>query len=304
MEKKFSIFGLFAGLIFTALITLSYSEAGEEKVINIVEDFDLPQVVKPVKLKGVYTWAGEEVPNSPDNRERIDRELLVNSYWHSSTLLNIKMSSKYFPAIERVLAEEGVPDDFKYLAVAESNLRNVSSSARAKGYWQFRKLAAKEYGLEVNSEVDERYHIEKSTRAAAKYLKWLKKKFGTWANASAAYNVGPTNMTKILRSQQEDSYYDLNINEETSRYLFRLIAFKEILSNPSAFGFYVEPEDLYEPLDDVYSVEVTESIPNMKEFASKYGVSYRTLKYYNPWLIDNKLTVKTKTYYIKIPRNI
>lgn len=302
MNNKYSIFGLFAGLIFTALITLSYSTEGEKEIEKAVETFDLPQEVRSVKLKPVYTWAGEEVPNTPDNRERIDRELLVNSYWHSSTLLNIKMSNKYFPIIERVLAEEGVPDDFKYLAVAESNLRNVSSSASAKGYWQFRKLAAKEWGLEINGEVDERYHIEKSTRAAAKYLKWLKKKFGTWANASAAYNVGPTNMTKMLRAQKEESYYDLNINEETSRYLFRLIAFKEIMSNPSAFGFYVDPDDLYESMDNTYNIEVTESIPSMKEFGEKYGISYRTLKYYNPWLIDNKLTVKSKTYYIKIPR--
>lgn len=304
MNNRYSIFGLLAGLIFTALITLSYSTEGEKEIEKAVENFDLPQEVRSVKLKPVYTWAQEEVPNTPDNRERIDRELLVNSYWHSSTLLNIKMSNKFFPIIERVLAEEGVPDDFKYLAVAESNLRNVSSAARAKGYWQFRKLAAKEWGLEINGEVDERYHIEKSTRAAAKYLKWLKKKFGTWANASAAYNVGPTNMTKLLRAQQEESYYDLNINEETSRYLFRLIAFKEIMSNPSAFGFYVDPDDLYESMDNTYNVEVKESIPSMKAFAAKYGISYRTLKYYNPWLIDNKLTVKTKTYYIKIPRTI
>lgn len=303
MEKRFSIFAFGAALIFTALITLSYSlEGTEKKVASKVENFDLPQIVKPIKLKRVYTWAGEKVPNTPDTRERIDRELLVNAYWHSSTILNIKMANKYFPTIERILAEEGVPDDFKYLAVAESNLRNVSSSASAKGYWQFRKLAGKEWGLEINSEVDERYHIEKSTRAAAKYLKWLKRKFGTWSTAAAAYNVGPTNMTRLLRSQKEDSFYDLNINEETSRYLFRLIAFKEILSNPSAFGFYIDQEDLYDPIDNVYTVEISESIPSMKDFAAKYGISYRTLKYYNPWLIDNKLTVKKNTYYINVPR--
>ena len=302
MEKRFSVFALGAALIFTALITLSYSSEGETAVMSSIESMDLPQVVKPIKLKSVYTWAGEEVPNSPDTRERIDRELLVNAYWHSSTILNIKMANKFFPTIEAILAEEGVPEDFKFLAVAESNLRNVTSSASAKGYWQFRKLAAKEWGLEVNGEVDERYHIEKSTRAAARYLKWLKKKFNTWTNAAAAYNVGPTNMTRLLRAQKEDSYYDLNINEETSRYLFRLIAFKEILSNPSAYGFYVDPDDLYDPIDDYDVVEVKKTIPSMKDFAASHGITYRTLKYYNPWLIDGKLTVKKNTYYIKVPR--
>lgn len=303
MDKKYSIFSIAAGLIFTALITLSYTSEGTIEEEKIAESFDLPQVIKPIKLKKTYTWAGEPIPENMDTRERLDRELLVNSYWQSATLLNLKMANKFFPTIERVLAEEGVPDDFKFLAVAESSLRNVSSSAAAKGYWQFRKLAAVEYGLEVNGEVDERYHIEKSTRAAAKYIKWLKSKFGTWSNAAAAYNVGPTNFTGLQKSQGEDSYFDMNINEETSRYVFRLIAIKEIMSNPNTFGFYYDQEDLYPPLDDSYMVEVSSSVPSWDDFASKYGVTYRDLKYYNPWLIDTKLTVKTKKYYVRIPKN-
>ena len=303
MDKKYSIFSIAAGLIFTALITLSYTTEGSIEEEKIEETFDLPQVIRPIKLKKSYSWAGEYIPENMDTRERLDRELLVNSYWQSATLLNLKMANKFFPTIERVLEEEGVPDDFKYLAVAESSLRNVSSSAAAKGYWQFRKLAAVEYGLEVNGEVDERYHIEKSTRAAAKYIKWLKNKFGTWSNAAAAYNVGPTNFSRLQQSQGEDSYFDMNINEETSRYLFRLIAIKEIMSDPNAYGFYYDQEDLYPPLDDSYMVEVSSSVASWNDFASKYGVSYRDLKYYNPWLIDTKLTVKTKKYYVRIPKN-
>jgi hypothetical protein len=303
MEKRYSIFSIVAGLIFTALITLSYTSEGTIEEEKIEESFDLPQVIKPIKLKKSYTWAGEVIPENIDSRERLDRELLVNSYWQSATLLNLKMANKFFPIIERVLSEEGVPDDFKYLAVAESSLRNVSSSAAAKGYWQFRKLAATEWGLEVNGEVDERYHIEKSTRAAAKYLKWLKKKFGTWSNAAASYNVGPTNFTRLQKSQGEDSYFDMNINEETSRYVYRLIAIKEIMSDPTAYGFYLDQEDLYPALDDSYIVEVESTVPSWKEFASKYGVSYRDLKYYNPWLIDTKLTVKSKKYFVRIPKN-
>jgi hypothetical protein len=196
----------------------------------------------------------------------------------------------------------GVPDDFKYLAVAESNLRNVQSSANAKGFWQFRKLAAKELGLEVNEEVDERYHVEKATRAAAGYLTKLYNRFGSWANAAAAYNVGPTNFAKTLKQQKETSFYDVNVNDETGRYLFRLIAIKEIMKNPQAFGFYMEPHDLYDKLDNVYYVEVDKSISDWADFANHNGVSYRMLKYYNPWLRTGKLTVLKKKYLIKLPR--
>ncbi len=302
MDKKYTQFGLIAGLIFTALIMLSYTQEGSVDAEKVIDNYDLPQVVKAIKHTKTYTWAGESVPENQDTRERVDRELLVNSYWQSSTILNMKMANKYFPIIERILAEQGVPDDFKYLAVAESNLRNVTSSAAAKGYWQFRKAAAKDYGLEVNTEVDERYHIEKSTRAAAKYLKWLKKKYNTWTNAAAAYNVGPGNFSKLTRQQGEENYYNLNINEETSRYLFRLIAFKEIMQNPTSYGFYIDQEDLYPSLDNTYVVEVTSSVPSWKTFAAEHGLSYRMLKYYNPWLIDSKLTVKKNTYQIRLPR--
>lgn len=263
----------------------------------------LPQQVHAVTMPATPTFAGELIPMNVDTRERLDRELSVNSYWHSSTLLNIKMANKYFPTIERILAEQGVPDDFKYLAVAESNLRNVSSSAAARGIWQFRKLAAQEWDLEVNSEVDERYHIEKATVAACRYLKKLHDRFGSWANAAAAYNVGPTNFAKMLREQGQTSFYDLNLNDETSRYVFRLAAIKEIMRDPNKFGFYVDAADKYPGFENTYLVDVNASVPSWADFAEQHGVTYRMLKYYNPWLRDSKLTVKSNRYQIRLPRS-
>ncbi len=302
MDKRFSLFGLFAGCIFTLLIFVSYSVQSEADEAPI-ETNNLPQQIYPVNLDKRYSWCGEVLPSRIDVKERLDRELLVNSYWQSNTMLNLKMANRFFPVIERIFTEQGIPDDFKFLAVAESNLRNVTSPAKAKGYWQFRKLAAKEFDLEVNDEVDERFHIEKSTLAAAKYIKQLYKRFGNWTNAAAAYNIGPTRFSSILKEQGEDSYYDLNLNSETSRYVFRLVAIKEILSNPMDYGFYPQESDLYQPLDNVFKVKVDSSVADWSKFAEQYGVSYKTLKFYNPWLIDKKLTVKKNTYFISIPRN-
>ena len=302
---KYNTFALITGLIFVTLVTVSYSSkevASQPNDAVTTPNHDLPQLVKGVPMYDNISFAGEKMPINPDTRERLDRELSVNAYWQSSTLLNLKAANKYFPTIEAILAEQGVPDDFKYLAVAESNLRNVTSSASAKGFWQFRKLAAKEYDLEVNKEVDERYHLEKSTRAAAQYLKKLKNRFGSWANAAAAYNVGPSRFARMLRDQDEESYYDLHMNSETSRYVFRLIAIKEIMQNPTGFGFHIDPKEMYEA-QETYSVEVNETVPSWPAFAKENGVSYRMLKYYNPWLIDTKLTVKKNRYVIKLPKN-
>lgn len=298
-RKYFS--GLITGMLIAFFISVQFVEANINDEKAVVSS--LPQIIEPVDLNKGFTFGGEKMPNTFDARERLDRELSVNAYWHSSTLLNIKAAKRYFPVIERILAENGVPDDFKFLAVAESNLRNVSSPASAKGFWQFRKLSAREFGLEVNGEVDERYHLEKATKAACKYLKHLHNRFGNWTNAAAAYNVGPTNFSRILNSQGEKSFYNLNLNDETSRYVFRLIAIKEIMSQPNRFGFYLDDYEKYEPLDDYYEVTVDNSIDSWSAFAKKYGISYRMLKIYNPWLRDTKLTVIKNTYQIKIPKN-
>lgn len=303
MSQKF-VLGILTGMCLTALfLTIPRAGADEDKRLDTKKFANLPQMVEAVSLDKSYSFAGEKMPDNFDNRERLDRELLVNAYWQSSTVLNIKAARRYFPLIEKILAKNGIPDDFKYLAVAESSLRHVTSPADARGFWQFRKLAAKEFGLEVNSEVDERYHIEKSTQAACDYLKQLYERFGNWTNAAAAYNVGPTNFSRSLDEQKQKSYYDLNMNSETSRYIFRLIAIKEIMSNPEAFGFYVDEKEKYPPLDDYYEVIVDKSVSNWGEFARNHDISYRMLKVYNPWLLDSKLTVIKNTYKVKIPKS-
>lgn len=276
---------------------------GVSATYTVTKSIILPQIIKSPKVAlNSYQFAGEGMPVNPDTKERLDRELSVNAYWQSSTLLNIKLAYKYMPVIERILAEEGVPDDFKYLAIAESGLRNVGSPAGAKGFWQFMTGTGKEYGLEINSEVDERYHIEKSTKAAAKYIKWLYAKFGSYTNAAGAYNVGPTRFTKEMKAQGEESYYDLNLNSETSRYVFRLIAIKEIMKNPEVYGFYLDADDYYQPVTNVMDVTVDKTVTSWKDFAHDHGLTYRMLKFYNPWIIDSKLTVINNTYQVKVPR--
>ncbi len=298
-KKLFPLFGFFAGVVFTLLIFVSYTSKNSAKTYF----YELTQQVKSVKVNDkTFYFAGEPVPMNEDTKERIDRELSVNAYWQSATLLNIKMSYKYFPIIERILAENSIPDDFKYLAVAESGLRNLRSSAGAKGYWQFMVPAAKEMGLEVTDEVDERQNLEKSTQAACKYIKQLYNRFGNWTNAAAAYNVGQGSLNKSLNEQKESSYYDLNLNEETSRYLFRIIAIKEIINNHEDFGFYVDSDTKYS-MANLKTVSITSSISDLADFAHEQGTTYRLLKYYNPWLISSKLTLKPgQEYFIKVPK--
>jgi len=243
----------------------------------------------------------EQVPvHQKDVRERIDRELLVNTYWQSNGLLLLKRKHKYFPVIEKILKEEGVPDDFKYLAVAESGLQNVTSPAGAKGFWQIMKNTAKEYGLEVNDEVDERYHLEKATRVACQYLKKAKEKYGSWTLAAASYNAGMNKISKELEKQKADNYYDLLLTSETARYVPRIIALKHILEHPKDFGFVFSEEDLYTPYE-YYEVLVDSSVTDWADFAQKMEMSYKELKLLNPWLRSDHLTnKKAKTYFIKI----
>lgn len=263
----------------------------------------LPQIVQSVVVDKSYNFAGEAMPKSDDTRERLERELLVNSYRHSATIQYLKLMPRYFPLIENILRQEGVPDDFKYLAVAESGLRNVVSPAGAKGIWQFMKGTAGEYRLLVNSEVDERYHVEKSTRAACKYLKKLKDQFGSWTLAAAAYNMGQNALKRDMGLQKESSYYDLNLSRETMRYVFRIMALKEIHQHPDQYGFFLDAMDYYKPLDQVSVVLVDGGVPSLADFAHRYNASYRQLKRYNPWLLSHKLTNSAgKEYYIQFPK--
>lgn len=258
--------------------------------------------VEAVKLPEKVVFAGEQAPlGSFDVRERLDRELLVNTYWHSNTLQLFKLASRYFPVIEKILKEESVPDDFKYLALAESGLRNVISPSDAAGFWQFLESAGKENGLEINSVVDERYDIEMSTRAACRYLRKSHDEFGSWTLAAASYNMGKSRLRKIIGEQKADSYYDLFMNDETSRYVFRILALKEIISNPKKYGFYLEKSDYYEPLK-TRAVTVQEDIDDLAAFAIQYGTNYKTLKLLNPWMRQPYLRVKKgKSYFVQLP---
>lgn len=308
MNKKLLLANLIITSLFLLMMTTSFLNGridfSDFRILHKGPD-TLAQVINSPDMDKDYFLAGEYIPTHiQEVKERLDREIMVNSFRHSKTMLNMKLASKLFPIIDPILSEEGVPADMRYLAVAESDLMNQTSHAGAKGIWQFMKGTAGDYGLQVNSEVDERYHLEKSTRAAAKYLRSKKEKLGTWAYAMAAYNAGTTGVSNAIKKQKAQSYFDLNMSQETTRYYFRIAAFKEVMEHPEKYGFYVNANDKYPPMTDYSIVEVNSAIENLGDFANTYGISYRQLKVYNPWLISYKLTNKSgKTYEIKIPNN-
>lgn len=282
--------------LLTFSTTATDSDLDHQRVFN--DGYKVFSLTLPEQL----TFCGEEVPlERLDVRERLDRELLVNTYWQSNTLLAHKRANRWFPLIEDVLKREGVPDDMKYLAVIESGLTNVVSPAGATGYWQFMKESAITYGLTVTDEVDERYHMEKSTEAACKYLKSSYAKYGSWALAAASYNLGQGGVDKQLGRQKRSNYYDLLLNEETGRYVFRMMAMKEIIRDPERYGFHLRKKDLYPPYI-TRVIEVSQPIADLADFALAQNTDYKTLKLLNPWLRDNKLTNREgRTYRLLLP---
>lgn len=258
--------------------------------------------VKIFQLPDSLSFAGEPVPLSiADVSERLERELYVNAYWESNMVLLMKRSAKFLPQIERWLKANEIPDDFKYLAIAESGLLDVASPAGARGFWQFMESTAKEYGLEVTNNVDERYHLEKSTKAASDYLRKAFQRFGAWTAVAASYNMGQSGFARRQEEQLSTSFYDLYLNEETSRYLFRILAFKIIFENPAYFGFNLGPEHYYQN-PEFHKIEVIEDIKNLSSWAKKNNSNYKELKKYNPWLRDKHLNVKRgKSYMLILP---
>jgi hypothetical protein len=257
----------------------------------------------PVELPKELTFAGEKVPLEYfDVRENLDRELLSTVYFHSQTIRYIKNAPRYFSIIEPILKSHGIPEDFKYLAVAESGFDpRAVSPAKAVGLWQILESAAKENGLEINAEIDERYHIEKSTEAACRILKSAYERFGSWSLVAAAYNGGRTRIVTHINNQKVRSYYDLLFAEETTRYVFRILAFKLVMEDPEKYGFSVEKDQLY-PIIETKSVEVKGPVLDWAEFAIENGINYKILKMFNPWLRDTLLKNMTrKTYILKIP---
>ena len=248
------------------------------------------------------TFAGEPVPLSiPDVHERLDKELQINCYLHSNTIFLIKRANRWFPQMEEILKKHGIPEDFKYLPLIESNLMNVISYKDAVGYWQILKESGRELGLEITNEVDERYDPLKATEAACLYLKRSYRKFGSWTMVAASYNRGMGGVERALENQNEKSYYDLYLNDETSRYVFRILAIKEIAENPLRYGFRIDPDHLYKE-EPLRYVEVDQTIKDLVVFAKEHGTNYKLLKRHNPWLREDRLTIrKGKKYSIAIP---
>jgi membrane-bound lytic murein transglycosylase D len=272
--------------------------AFNEKKERVTPQWHAPSL--PDKLD----FAGEAVPlDRWDVQERLDREVMLNFYSPANILLLMKMSNRYFPIISERLKANGVPDDFKYLCVAESNLQSAAiSRSNAVSFWQFLNGTAPGFGLEVNNEVDERYNLEKATDAACRYLKQAHQKFGNWTAAAASYNCGQAGYSNRASDQRTKNYYDLVLPEETNRYIYRILAFKHLLSNAEDLGFTLEDEEKYQPVP-AKTVRVENSIPDLVQFAANNGTTYQMLRVMNPWIRGNSLTIKGgKTYYLKLPK--
>ena len=296
--KRSTLFLFLAGLLLVGLWGIPDPKTMSERLHFLSEHNHTRLVPLPEQLD----LAGEAVPlHSEDAQERLTKELLTNTYWHSNTLQLLKRSSRYFPVMQRILKEEGVPQDFLYLAVIESGLAPVVSPAGAAGFWQLMPGTAKDLGLTVNDEIDERYHVEKSTRAAAAYLKAAKARFGSWTLAAASYNMGMNGLQRQMDRQAETQYYDLLLNEETKRYVFRILALKCIMKQPRAYGFDLAPEDYDAPWEDRL-VAVDSAVASWGEWAHAYGWSYNELKRHNPWLREASLSdLQGDTLWIAVP---
>jgi hypothetical protein len=262
------------------------------------EKYNIFAISKPANMN----FCGEKVDlKSEDIWERMDKELLKNIYWQSNTMLYLKRANKFFPIIEPILKANNIPDDFKYLAVIESGLEDVISPSGAAGFWQILKSTAKEYGLEVNPAIDERYNLEKSTKVACEYLREAFEKFGSWTMAAASYNKGQNGISRLIEKQGTNNYYNLHLNSETSRYVFRIIAVKEILENPKQYGFIYREKDLY-VMPKYKTIEIDATISDLADFATANGTNYKLLKQLNPWLRNTSLPDKSRRKYIlKIP---
>jgi membrane-bound lytic murein transglycosylase D len=288
-------FGFVMVCLLGAVLLSSQQEAESPVFARLYGSYPLPQQMN---------FAGEPVPlHIPDVAERMDRELQANAYFHSNTILALKRLTRYLPEIEAQLRQEGLPEDIKYVALAESLFGNVVSPKGAAGFWQLMPETARGSGIIINGEIDERYHLTKATRAAARYLKTANAKFGSWTSAAASYNRGMGGLQKAMETQRVSSFYDLYLNDETYRYIFRILALKEVLENPTRYGFDTARLHGYRPLP-VRSLTVTESIEDLPQFALEQGTNYKTLKLYNPWIKAYRLTVSNDIpqYELQLPQ--
>lgn len=283
-----------AALVFFSGINIEKVDKEKMFVSSVTSYPDIPDQVE---------FAGEKIDLSRyDAFERFDRELSSFIYLHSTTGLLIKRANRFFPIIVPILKENGIPEDFKYLAVIESSLNpRAVSGAKAAGMWQIMPATGKEYGLEVTDSVDERFHIEKSTRAACKYLKRAYDKYGNWALVAASYNGGMGRISKELNNQDVDSFYDMWLTEETQRYVFRMLAIKQIFSEPYRYGFALKSNQLYLPIR-TKELKIDSTVNSLLDIAKQEGVTYGQLKEFNPWVRGRGIPNKTgKTYYLSVP---
>lgn len=303
-DKKFASSVLVVSLVVLAVIVIAMGFGRINTLEPVITDADLLslQPNKIYKLPDTLYFAEERVPlENFDTRESLEREVIMSAYRHSSTILIIKKATRYFPVIEKILAENNIPDDFKYLVAAESEFANVVSPKGATGFWQIMSTTGREKGMEINSVVDERYNLELSTEFACDYLKESYEKFGNWTLVAASYNGGKAGVQEQINIQKQNNYYDLLLNEETARYVFRVLAYKLIINDPASYGFDISESDLYTPLN-YYEVKVDTAVADFAKFADHFGTNYKILKFLNPWLRKSYLSAKAnKQYVIKIP---
>jgi len=292
--KKIKFSSILLLLIFLSACTDQSIENNNHHKKN-TRSYSFPTIPKSMLFFGRTINLEDE-----DIRERLDREIITNVYFQSSTTFALKRASRYFPEIERILSEEHIPEDFKYLAVIESNLSEVSSPVGANGFWQFMPFTAKEYGLEMNDEVDERMNLTKSTHAACAFIKNAHKIFGDWVNACASYNRGIGGVQSDMKWQKTDHYFDTDMNNETGRYVFRIMAMKLIMENPKRYGFDISKSQLYKPFK-IKKIKIDKEISNLADWAQTKGINLKILRKLNPWLISNKLTTHPIEYILKLP---
>ena len=285
-------------LLLLIFVSVSCKEEKEKNTTHYStkEYNQLPPIPSKMELFGETIDLRDE-----DIRERLDNELIVNAYLHSATTLIIKRANRYFPSLEQLLKEQQIPSDFKYLCVIESNLTQAISPAGARGFWQFMPETAKEYNLLINTEIDERLNVQKSTLAACAYLKKSHAEFKNWILAAASYNRGMGGVRSDMKSQYTNNYFDTEMNNETGRYVFRIMAMKLILENPKAYGFNIKPFDLY-PIRNTKTITINTPISDLAWWAKNNNVNLKIIRKLNPWLLTNSLTIKPINYVITLPK--
>ena len=287
----------FSSILFLLFILSACKDNSLEKNVQVIKQRSLSFPAIPNSM----IFFGERINlEDEDIRERLDREIVTNAYFQSSTTFALKRANRYFPEIERILEEENVPEDFKFLAVIESNLSEVTSPAGANGFWQFMPATAKEFGLIINDEVDERMNLSKSTHAACDFIKNSHKIFGDWVNACASYNRGIGGVQSDMKWQKTDHFFDTDMNNETGRYVFRIMALKLIMENPKRYGFDIPKSQLYKPFK-IKKIKIDNEISSLADWAQTKGINLKILRKLNPWLISNKLTIHPTEYILKLP---